>query len=151
LLTGLRPSEAVESVKLIQNSETFTHYYDSPSMTLCHYKFKDQVLRATKKAFLLYITLDNLQPIRDLGPKTPTYSAIRSTCKRRSINMDMRLTRKLFASWLIQVGGIDSNTVDLLSGRVPQSVLVRHYQSPSNNLKDRILDEVNKLKNMIEA
>jgi len=61
LWTGLRPSEAVESVKLIQNSETFTQYYDPSSMTLCHYKFPKQFIRATKKAFLSYITLDNLQ------------------------------------------------------------------------------------------
>jgi hypothetical protein len=114
LLTGLRPSEAVESVKLIQNSETFPHYYDASSMTLCHYKFPKQFIRATKKAYLSYITLDNLQPIREIESCTPTYTAIRLACRRRGVNMDMHLTRKLFASWLIQVGGIDSNTVDLL-------------------------------------
>jgi hypothetical protein len=91
LLTGLRPSEAIESVKLIQNSETFPHYYDASSMTLCHYKFPKQFIKPTKKEFLSYITLDNLQPIRDLGPKSPTYRAIRLACRRRNINMDMSL------------------------------------------------------------
>jgi hypothetical protein len=71
LLTGLRCVEAVESVRLIQDNETFQEYYNPDAMTLSHYKFKEQFLRITKKAFLSYITLDNLQPIRVLGCRTP--------------------------------------------------------------------------------
>jgi hypothetical protein len=59
--------------------------------------------------------------------------------------MDMRLCRKVFASWLIQSAGIDATTVDLLQGRVGQSVLVRHYQSPTASLRDKVLDAVSQL------
>jgi hypothetical protein len=123
LLTGLRCVEAVESVRLIQDNETFQEYYNPDAMTLSHYKFKEQFLRITKKAFLSYITLDNLQPIRVLGCRTPTYNAIRLTVKRHGLDMDMNLCRKIFASHLIK-SGLDSNTVDMLQGRYPQSILV---------------------------
>ncbi|MDQ3719068.1 MAG: hypothetical protein M3311_07950, partial [Thermoproteota archaeon] len=62
-LTGLRPTEACESARLIQNKSTFTEYYHPIGMVLPHYKFPQQFLRTTKKAFVSYITLDNLQPI----------------------------------------------------------------------------------------
>jgi len=71
LLTGLRPSEAVESARLINDKEAFPKYYDAKQMTLCHYKFSEIFLRATKKAYISYITLDNLQPIANLGLSSP--------------------------------------------------------------------------------
>jgi intergrase/recombinase len=58
--------------------------------------------------------------------------------------MDMRLCRRIFASWLVQKG-IDSITVDMLQGRCPASVLARHYQTPSNDLKDKVQDAVEEL------
>jgi hypothetical protein len=75
VMTGLRPAEAVESARLINDKESFPQYYDAEQMTLNHYKFSKQFLRTTKKAYVSYITLDNLQPIRLLDhfplPGTP--------------------------------------------------------------------------------
>ena len=68
-LTGLRPTEACESAKLIQNKSSFVEYYDRDAAVLQHYKFPQQFLRATKKAYISYITLDNLQSIANLGSK----------------------------------------------------------------------------------
>jgi intergrase/recombinase len=62
--------------------------------------------------------------------------------------MDMRLCRRIFASWLVQ-SGIDSTTVDMLQGRCPANVLARHYQTPSKGLKDRVLDAVSGLQKEI--
>jgi intergrase/recombinase len=84
-----------------------------------------------------------LEPIQALK-KVPTYSGIRHNCKRNRIVCNLNLCRKVFASWLIQ-SGIDSNTVDMLSGRCPQSVLIRHYQTPSHDLKDRVIAAITKL------
>ena len=153
-ITGLRPSEAVESAKLVQDNDTFADYYDPSSMTLCHYKFKNQFLRATKKAYISYITLDNLQPIRLLEAKKdsssiPSQNAIRLAVKRKGLPMEMHLTRKIFASYLRNEGGIQSEAIDLLQGRVPPSVLTRHYLSPPQNLKDKVLDAVESLKRQL--
>jgi intergrase/recombinase len=44
--------------------------------------------------------------------------------RKRGINCDIRPCRKVFASHLRQ-SGIESEIVDMLSGRVPRTVLVR--------------------------
>jgi intergrase/recombinase len=61
----------------------------------------------------------------------------------------MCLCRKIFASWFIK-SGIDSTTVDMLQGRCPPSVMARHYQAPSNDLKTIVLDSVASLQKEIE-
>jgi len=148
VLTGLRPTEACESARLIHNQSTFTEYYDSSSMTLQHYKFPNQFLRTTKKAFISYITLDNLQPIANLDSKTPTWNAIRLACRRRGIHMDMRYCRKLHGSWLHR-HGIAAESIDFLQGRTSPSVFSRYYLTPDDSLKDRVLQAIDNLKTQL--
>ena len=147
-LTGLRPSEAIESVRLL-NLYMYpdTAYYNPDRQALEHYKFK-QFIRTTKKAFISYITLDNLQQIGVLGAKTPSWNAIRKACRHRNIAMDMSYCRKLFASWLRQ-SGIQPEIIDLLQGRVSQSILTRHYLAPSQNMKDDVLQALEKLQQQL--
>ena len=75
VLVGLRPSEVVESVKLLNivpnDSNLTSNYYNPEHQTLEHFCFPDIFLRQTKKAYISFITLDNLQPIANLGCKTP--------------------------------------------------------------------------------
>jgi hypothetical protein len=49
-LTGRRPSEAVESVRLINYKKAFSKYYNSIRSALEHSKFPALFLRSTKKA-----------------------------------------------------------------------------------------------------
>ena len=70
VLTGLRPSEVCESVRLLTNPTTRLDYYNEERQILEHFRFPEVFLRRTKKAFISYITLDNLQPIAALGCKT---------------------------------------------------------------------------------
>jgi intergrase/recombinase len=143
VLVGLHPSEVVESVRLLQNSGA--SYYNPERQVLEHFRFPDIFLRRTKKAYISFITLDNLQPIVNLGCKTPGYNSIRLACQRRGIKCDMRYCRKLFASWLRLHGGVQPEVVDMLQGRVSPSVLTRHYLVPTEGLKDQVLNAVNSL------
>jgi hypothetical protein len=69
VLTGLRPLEACESVKLMC---ACTHtYYNPDQQVLEHFRFPDIFLRTTKKAYLFYLSLDNYHYFASLGPKTP--------------------------------------------------------------------------------
>jgi intergrase/recombinase len=63
--------------------------------------------------------------------------------------MEMSLSRKLFASHLRQEG-IQPEVVDMLQGRVSQSVLTRHYLVPQSSLKDQVLESMEKLKQATE-
>jgi hypothetical protein len=68
-LTGLRPSESCEAVRLLNSSSRqgatserrSPQYYNPETQTLEHFRFPDIFLRTTKKAFISFITLDNLQ------------------------------------------------------------------------------------------
>lgn len=141
-LVGLRSSEIIESVRFINDKEAFPRYYDPQTQTLNHWKMPGMI-RNTKKAFLSFITPSML----DIGKNiknVPSWGAIRLSCRRRGLPMDMRFARKIHASWLIQ-SGIDSNTVDMLQGRVPRSVLMQHYVTPNSDLKEKVLKSVDAL------
>lgn len=152
VLTGLRPSESVESVRLLNtlsSKEEKAYYYNPERQTLEHFRFPEIFLRRTKKAYISYLSLDNYERIAQIGCKTPTWNAIRRACQRRDIKMEMHLCRRVFASWL-RKDGVQPEVVDLLQGRVTQSVLTRHYLTPSYDLKDRILSSLDRLKQEIE-
>jgi len=142
-LIGLRPAETVQAVRLINDPEAFKIYYDPVQQCLVHYKFPSQFLKPTKKCYLSFVN-DQILGIAKIDGKTPSYEAIRKACKRRSLSMNMRFTRKLFASWL-RKEGIAPEIVDLLQGRVSQSILTRHYLAPSQNMKDDVLQALEKL------
>ncbi len=51
-LTGLRPSEAIESIRLIKEENMFNRYFDSNKVLLKHYEFPDIFIRKTKKVYI---------------------------------------------------------------------------------------------------
>src|SRR5919106_4272044 len=145
-LVGLRASETLECVKLINDREAFTKYYNPNRQALEHFRYK-QFIRQTKKAYISFVTSEMLNIVQNLD-KVPTKNAITHACQRRHIPMDMYLTRKIFASWLRREG-IQPEVVDILQGRVSQSVLTRHYLTPSHDLKDKVLESLSKLQQAI--
>ena len=151
-LTGLRASGCIESVRLLNHRVPGTQYYNPERQALEHFRFPEIFLRQTKKAYISFITKEQLSAIGILGCKTPTQIATRNAitlaCQRRHIKMDMHLTRKIFASWL-RKEGIAPEIVDLLQGRVSQSILTRHYLAPSQNMKDDVLKALEKLQQQL--
>jgi hypothetical protein len=105
-LTGLRPAEAVESVSLLLASGIPDgNYYNPERQTLEHFRFPDVFLGTTKKEFISYITLDNLQPITKMESKTRVQrnkADMQAPSHRHG--HDMSLCRKIFASWLRKEG-----------------------------------------------
>jgi hypothetical protein len=149
-LTGLRPTEAVESVKLINDKDKFKEYYKPERQALEHFRFPDVFFRQIKKAYISFVTPDILQIAKSVGATTKiSYNAIRLACRKRGINMDMRFCRKIFASHLRQ-SGIESEIVDLLQGRVPRTVFARHYFTPSLDYRQKVLCALDKLQRDIE-
>jgi intergrase/recombinase len=150
-LTGLRPAEAVESVRLINDKEALAKYYNPEREALEHFRFPSVFLRQTKKTYLSFVTPEMLNMVRYTESPTtiPTYNAIRLACRRKDVYMDMRYCRKIFASSLHK-HGVSDVLIDLLQGRVGKSVLVNHYIQPGQDFRVRILEAVNGLKNEIE-
>ncbi len=74
-----------------------------------------------------------------------TYSSIRHACNRKGLGCDLRLCRKVHGSWLHQHGGITAEEIDFLQGRTSSSIFSRHYLTPDNSLKDRVLETLDRL------
>ena len=107
-LTGLRPAEVIESVKLINGEETFPKYYNLERQALEHFRYPDIFLRHTKKAYISFVTPEILQLVQfksndDVNHHKPTtvkmmrvpsYNTIRKALikwKSKSINFDSTL------------------------------------------------------------
>jgi intergrase/recombinase len=64
--------------------------------------------------------------------------------------MQMKYCRKIFASYLRQSAGVESEIVDLLQGRVPRTVFARHYFTPSLDYRAKVLRALDKLRRDID-
>jgi intergrase/recombinase len=149
-LIGLRPSECIESAKLLVNLQPDNKYYDEERQELQHWRYPELFIRKTKNSYVSFITKEQLSRIGILGAKTPisipSWNTIRLTCKRKGLDMHMNYCRKLHASWLHHQGGVSNVLIDMLQGRVGQSVLVNHYVSMSEQHKQQVLKSLDKLK-----
>jgi hypothetical protein len=104
-MVGLRPSECVESVRLINTlvskdtkvsskEETLNYYYNPDRSALEHFRFPEIFLRQTKKAFISFVTPEILESVR-YTEQLPTYNQIRLACWSAAIKCDMRFCRKI--------------------------------------------------------
>ncbi len=150
-LTGLRPHEAVESVRLLNSVSPRPtekpRYYNEDTQALEHFRYPEIFIRRTKKAYVSYITKEQLSEIGVLGCKTPTptYLSIRMACYHRSLKMDLRYCRKIHASWLHQCS-LSPVYIDMLQGRTSKSILAQHYLTPAHEeIKLKVLHAVSEL------
>jgi Archaeal phage integrase len=149
-LTGLRPTEIIESLKLINQPESMCTYYHPERQTLEHFRYPEIFIRHTKKAYISFVTPEILQLVRfeTNNTKMITYNIIRKRLDRLGLSMRLGLCRKLFASHLRQ-SGLQPEVVDLLQGRVSTSILTRHYLVPYSSLRRDVLSAVEKLREKI--
>lgn len=146
-LTGLRPTEACQSIALIQSD--LHEYLKHDKMILEHYKYPEAHIRNSKKAFISIVDNDIIR----IGQESTNcgYNALRNYLVRRKLGMIMLYCRKIFATYL-RVRGIEQETIDLLQGRIPKSVFARHYFRPDfDNIQNEIRKSLNILRNEIEA
>ncbi len=76
------------------------------------------------------------------------YDIIRLTFLRNNQKFYMPYCRKIFATFL-RNEGVESEIIDLLQGRIPNSVFVRHYYRPDSSKVDTISVKLTKLHELI--
>jgi hypothetical protein len=130
-LTGLRPVEACNSVRLIHTD--LDNYLNSDLFILEHFKWKDIFIRSTKKSYISVMTDRLLQIAKNADPQS--YTSIYAYLHKRGLPMRMNYCRKIFGTHL-RYCGIESEMVNLLEGRISPEIFVRHYWSP--NMKQDI-------------
>ena len=128
-LTGLRPSECWYSIRLIQNEKE--RYVNNERLILSHYKYPEIFLRRTKKAYITLISEYILEIAENSDIRLP-YAQLCKILKSKNISMNMYYCRKIFATFL-RNKGIEPEVIDLLQGRIPKSIFLRHYYRPDIN------------------
>jgi len=145
-ITGLRKNEAIQSFNLIiclHENTDLEDYYNKELNCLEHFKFKELFLRRTKNAYISFISRQFIQRITKSDPVT--YPAIIKRLKRKGLRTRINELRDYYATFMVRHGLIREE-VDLLQGRIPPNIFIRHYWSPSfKELRDRTLKAVSLL------
>jgi intergrase/recombinase len=126
-MTGLRASEAIESIKLIKNENSRLKYISNDKEMIKHYEFPEIFIRRTKKAYCSVIIADLIELV--FSCSVMNVAAFRSYFTKRKIPLNMNYGRKIFATYL-RNKGIEPEIIDLLQGRIGSSVFVNHYYRP---------------------
>jgi hypothetical protein len=145
-LTGLRPEEACKSLSLIH--EDLDDYVNKQLYILEHYKYPEIFIRRTKKAFISIITNQILELAKQSS--VCSYNSLRLAVRRKALDMNMSYCRKIFATFL-RNEGIEQEIIDLLQGRTPKSVFVRHYYKPDCKTLERVSGRLNKLYQIVTS
>lgn len=107
-------------------------------------KYPKTFIRRTKKAYISIVT----DQILDLAIhfKAFSYQAMGIKTKRAGLPYHAEYCRQVFGTYL-RDNGIEAEIVNLLQGRIPPDVFLRHYYRP--NFKKEIAkvgDRLNKLR-----
>ena len=72
VLTGLRPVEVVESVKLLNAKKDVPKYFNPKRQGLEHFRFPEIFLRQTKKAYISFVTPEMIEEV-SICRQVPSY------------------------------------------------------------------------------
>jgi len=115
-------------------------------MFLEHFRFPDIFIRRTKNAYISIVS----EKILDIAKQANkvTYTSVKLAIKRREVEMNMNYCRKIFATFL-RSEGVEQEIIDLLQGRIPKNIFVRHYYKPDIGSFNRIREMLNELYTVI--
>jgi intergrase/recombinase len=146
LTSGLRKGEAINSFNLIidlAKQNCLEKYYNDNLSALEHFKFKNLFLREKKNTYITFISKAMVYEIANCEPIT--YEMIRKRLLRKNLKCRITELRDYFATFMVRHGLIREE-VDLLQGRIPPSIFIRHYWSPNlKELMGRTLSAINQL------
>ncbi len=147
LQSGLRVSEAIHSFNLIielSNNGKLHEYYNSEWSCLMHFKYQKLFIRGTKNCYLTFITPNLLDEITHSHPIK--YHTIRKRIQNHHKSLRLDEFRDYFGTHLLNNGILEAEQ-NLVCGRIPISIFIRHYWSPKlKELGIRILRVLEKIK-----
>jgi len=145
-LTGLRPSEAVNSTKLISSLHDMgrlNEYLNRDLLMLEHFRYVDLFLRRFKNAYISFVTPELLEVVTIYKPKIK-YSTLSTKIKRLGKPNRTKQLRKYYATTLREY--LPTEAIDLLQGRINRSVFLRYYYKPFlKDVRDKTLKGIGPL------
>ncbi|MCJ7635579.1 hypothetical protein MUP77_24715 [Candidatus Bathyarchaeota archaeon] len=130
VLTGLRPSEAAMSCALItelNEQNRLAEYYDEELGLLQHFKYKERFLRNSKNAYISFVSPELMKTVLENRPRRQ-YWSVQKAIEHAGFNLQVKMLRKLNATVLRNQ--LDREVIDLLQGRVGESIFVKFYYRP---------------------
>lgn len=110
-LTGLRPSEAILSIKLIKTDPD--RYINKETGMLENFRYPNLFIRKTKKSYLTAYDDSILEVARGAG-SYKSWKAIRSLLKRRGMEaVHLKYCGAIFATYLRKYGGLEQEVIDV--------------------------------------
>lgn len=119
---GLRSAEACSSLRLLR--ERNDGYVEGESKLLEHFRFPSVYLSRTKNAYISIVFEKLLELMTHSSPVS--YISLRLALRRKEIKMNISICCKISAAFL-RNEGVEQEMIDLLQGRIPKSVSVRHH------------------------
>jgi intergrase/recombinase len=148
--TGMRKEEAIISfnkVMELAKEGRLSDYYNEELSVLEHFRFKELFLRGTKNVYVSIVPKSLVAEVASTQPVS--YAVIRKRLKSNNLSCRMNELRDYFGTYMIKHGLIKEE-VDLLQGRIPPSIFLRHYWSPSfRELRDRTLEATKQLEKVL--
>ncbi|MEM0079926.1 MAG: integrase [Nitrososphaerota archaeon] len=125
-LSGLRVSEALEAMKIYSSEKH--RYLNEELMVLEHFKYPKIFIRRSKRA---YITVLDDYMVKLLESSSPVnYNALRMMFRRKlNGRCHLNIFRKIWATYMRR-RGLEPEIIDLLQGRTPRSIFIKHYYRP---------------------
>ncbi|MEM3688138.1 MAG: integrase [Candidatus Micrarchaeia archaeon] len=151
LTTGLRKDEGIKCfnkiIELSRENRLIEYYCTLPNSdvkALCHFKYPREFLRRTKNVFISFIDENLLNQIANSEPLT--YPMLRKRLERHSLKLRLNELRDYYGTYLLN-NGIPQQYIDMLQGRIPVNIFLRHYLLVFNfkDLRDRVLSAISQL------
>ena len=150
LLTGLRKEEAIISFNKITDLNSVNRldeYYDQNLNCLLHFKYPKEFIRKTKNCFISFVKPKLIDEIAK--SKYVSYTSLRRHLKLKGLNLRLNEFRDYFGTYLLQKGILESE-INLLQGRIPPSIFIKHYWSPNlKHLKNRVFEALKQLEQQL--
>ena len=105
-------------------------------------------LRRTKKVFISIVNEDILNLADNCKFEVLNYDKIRLTFERNNQKFYMSYCRKIFATFL-RNESIEPEIIDLLQGKIPNSIFVRHYYRRDFSKFNEVREKLAKLHKLI--
>ncbi len=130
LHSGLRKDEGIKSFNRIielSKQSRLNEYHDSNLNCLMHFKYPKDFTRRTKNCFISFVPENLVDEIANSEPIS--YEMIRKRLLRNTQRCRINELRDFFGTYLLQHGMLEQE-INLLQGRIPPSIFVKHYWSP---------------------
>jgi intergrase/recombinase len=150
VLSGVRKGEAITVFNKIRELgiRNLPEYYNKEIKALEHFRYRESFLRTTKNVYVSIIPESLVLEI--CNSQKVTYPAIVKKLSHNSSRCRLNELRDYFGTFMVRHGLIREE-VDLLQGRIPPSIFIRHYWSPSfKELRDRTLKAITELEQTLD-